>query len=414
MMAVPSSNLWSFLELLARRKRLILSVIVLVTVLAVVVSLVLPRWYTATALLLPPKNISVPVNDVNNWSEALSLTSGLNLPMRATPSDVYVRMLKSRAVASRVIDSFDLIARYGTGTFEETYQALMDHADIRVSEEGLLTVAVEDWEPKVAADIANAFVAELEIVSASIVADRIGKTRRFLTGRLEQVKAEVDSSRAALQEFQMKYRAVDFDEQTRLAIEQAIALKVKLAEVEYETHLSALTLGRDNVEMIKLNRRQNIIKNQLRQLENENADSSFFSLPVSDIPSLKGQFEVLYSRVEVAEALYQVLLEQSEQAKVKEYENLPSISVLDAARQPTLHSRPRRGLIVGLAFGLSVIFAVILAAGVEYVSRLKHTSPEDYGRLMLFVDAFVGWLPGVRRPSEASRTDVTVRDKGGL
>jgi uncharacterized protein involved in exopolysaccharide biosynthesis len=360
------------------------------------VSLVLPKWYTATALLLPPKTVSVPFSNLSDWSEALSLTAGLNLPVRATPSDIYYRMLKSRAVTSRVIETFDLAERYDADNYEETYLALMEYARISVSEEGLIQIAVEDKDPNVAADIANSFVEELENVSSGIVSDRISKTREFLSERLEQVKSELDSSRAQLEEFQMKHKAVDFDEQTRLAIERAAALKVNLAEVEFEARLSALTLGKDNVEMVKLNRKREIIQDQLRQLETENSDSSFFSLPVAAIPSLRGEYESLFSKVEVAEALYSVLLEQNEQAKVREYENLPSVSVLDPARPPTMRSWPQRSLIVGVSAGLSVIFAIFLAAVMEYFSRLRHTNPEDYEKLMHFVDAFFGWLPGVK------------------
>lgn len=398
-----SNNFWLMLEMMTRRKKLIISVVLTVTFLSVVVAFVLPKWYRASALLLPPKSVSIPVSAVAGWSEAISVTGGLNLPERVTPSDIYVRILKSKTVVSRVVERFELTARYKTNSFEATYLAVMDHADIKVSEEGLLIVAFEDKDPQLAADIANAFVEELERAAAMVVSDRIEKTRKFLSGRLEQVKEELDSSRQALEAFQTKYKTVDFGEQTRLAIEQAAALKVKLAEVEFQIRFTALNLGKDNVELVKLESRRDIIKKQLRQLETENTDSSFFSLPVSSIPSLRGQYEMLYSRVRVAEALYQMVLSQTEQAKVKEYESLPSVSVLDKAQPPTLKSRPRRGLIVGLSFGLSVIFAIFLGAGVEYLARLRETSPADHGRLMMFVDSFFGWLPGVKKPGKAAR-----------
>ncbi len=413
-MTMPASNnFWLFLELLATRKRLIISVVVLVTILSAIVSFLLPKWYTANALLLPPKNVSIPTSGESNWSEVLSVTSGLNLPVRATPSDIYVRMMKSGAVTSRIIDRFDLADRYETVNFEKTRLTLMSHVDIRVSDEGLLVVSVEDREPQIAADIANAFIEELEHVSSEIVADRISKTRDFLSGRLGQVRMELDSSREELKEFQMKYKAVDFDEQTRLAVEQAIALKVQLAELEFETRVSGLTLNKDNTELVRLDRRRNIVKNQLRQLETETPDSSFFSRPGASIPSLKGEYEILYSRVRVAEALYLVLLEQNEQSKVKEYDNLPTVSVLDTARAPSLRSYPQRTLIVGASFSLAIIFAIFLAGGVEYLSRMRHSNPEDYNRLMAFVNAFFGWLPGVgkvQRSTHKQSTDNTQRE----
>ncbi len=397
-----SNNFWLFLELLAKRRRLIFTIIVLATVVSIIVSLVLPKWYSATALLLPPKNLSTPIGEMSDWSQIVSVTGGLELPVRATPSDVYIRMLKSRTITSRIMERFDLFERYETGNWEETYLALESHAVMHVSDEGLLVISVEDKDPQAAADIANAFVEELENVNAEIVAERINQTRDFLEGRLEQVKQEMDSSRKALENFQMKYRAVDFDEQTRLAIDQAAALKIMLAEIDLEISMKAFMLGKDNVELMGHQRKREMIKKQLSDLENSNPDSSFFSLPVSKIPSLRGQYEMLFSRVQVAEALYQVLLEQSEKAKIKEFEKMPTISVLDAAKPATLKSRPQRTIIVATTLSLSVFFAIFIAALLEYFAKLRESSPDDYGRLMMFVEAFFGWLPGVKKTKRSS------------
>lgn len=395
-------NLWLFLELLARRKRLIFSIIIVATLGSAIVSLLLPKWFRATAVILPPKNLSVPIEEMSSWSDVMSVTAGLNLPVRATPSDVYARMLRSRTITSRVMDKFGLMERYGESNYEEAYQALMDHADFYVSDEGLLVVSVEDRDPQTAADMANTFVDQLDSVNIEIVSERVNQTKHFLSDRLLQVKAELDTARDSLEAFQMKHRAVDFDEQTRLAIDQAAALKVTLAEVELKLRMGELTLGKNNAELIELEHQRTIVLQQLQQLEMVNADSSFFSLPVAAIPSLKGQYEVLYSRVEVAEALYQVLLEQSEKAKIKEYEKMPTISVLDRAKPPTLKSWPQRSIIVATTFGLSIIFAIFLAAVVDYFARIRDRSPEDYERLMFFVSAYFGWLPGVGKSKKGT------------
>jgi len=146
-----------------------------------------------------------------------------------------------------------------------------------------------------------------------------------------------------------------------------------------------------------LRRRRELVREQLVQLEENNPDSSFFSLPVASIPTLRGQYEEFYSRVRVGESLYRILLEQLEQVKIQENEKTPTISILDRARPPDTKSKPKRTMIVGGTFGLSVIFAVFVAAFLEYLVRLKQRSPEDYVRARYFIDAFFGWLPGVKK-----------------
>ncbi|MFQ5453970.1 MAG: Wzz/FepE/Etk N-terminal domain-containing protein, partial [Candidatus Zixiibacteriota bacterium] len=79
-----SQNLWLFIEVLAKRRNLIVTIITIATILAIGISFILPEWYTAKALLLPPKNISTSITGLGNISEAVSITSGLNLPILAT------------------------------------------------------------------------------------------------------------------------------------------------------------------------------------------------------------------------------------------------------------------------------------------------------------------------------------------
>ncbi len=396
----PTNNLWLFLELLARRRSLIFLIVIVATLASVIVSLVVPVWYRATTVLLPPKDISVPAAGLNNLSELFSATTGLNLPVQATQSDLLVRMMKSKTITTRIMDRFDLKERYGARNFEEAYLTLMELSSFRVSDEGLLEVSFEDRDPQVAADVTNAFVDELDRLNREISSERTKQTREFLENRFEQATAEVDSARAAFQAFQLEYKAVDFDQQTRVTMEQAIQLKVALTEVDLKLKVNEATLGRDNTELVDLRRRRDIIRRQLRQLEETNVDSSFFSMPVSAIPELKGQWQVFYSRVKVADALYQVLLEQLERVKIKQFQNMPTISVLDPADPPVIKSRPQRRIIVLGTFGLSLIFSILLAAVLEYFVRLKDSDPDDYQRAMLFINAFLGWLPGIKKRSQ--------------
>lgn len=401
-METQGNNLWLFLELLAKRRGLIFGIVLLAVVVAVIVSLALPKWYEAEALLLPPKDVSSTIEGLSRLEEVVSVTRGLNLPVMVTPSDVYARILRSRTIADRIIEQFSLKDRYETATQVETHLSLIRHTRFTVTDEGLLSVVVEDKEPQVAADMANAFVDEVSRVNQEIVFARARQNREFIDSRLTSVRIELDSARAALQRFQQTYRTVDFDEQTRLAIEQASQLKIDLARVELDLQLAERQLGKNNPELLEKRQRRDILQSQLNELEIGGVDSSFFSLPVASIPALRGQYEMLYSRVRVSESLYNILLEQLEQAKIQESQQSPTISVLDRASVPEIKSRPKRTLIVGGTFVFALIFAIIIAAILEYLARLRDHRPEDYQRAMFVINAFFGWIPGFgRRGSRA-------------
>lgn len=396
-----STNLWLLMEVMTRRRTLILSIVIVATLAAVVVSLILPKYYLANALLLPPKDVSIPVAGIGRISEVVSVTKGLNLPVLVTTSDVYRRMLMSRRITDGIMDQFQLVERYGARNRDEAYLALMEYAEFSVTDEGLLNISVEDRDPVVAAEMVNSFVERLDRVNREISTSRARQNRVFIQNRLAQVATELDSARSAFEAFQTTNKTIDFTQQIRLAVDQAIELKIKLGEIDLDLAMLRSKLGEDNAELQDRLRRRQTVAEQLNRLESTNTDSSFFSLPISAIPKLKGQYEVLYSRVRVNEGLYTTLLGQLEQAKIQENEEMPTITILDRAVPPEMRSRPKRTIIVLLAFGLSLIGSLLLAAWLEYLLRLKTQSPEDYNRVSQFLNAFLGWLPGVGKPNKS-------------
>ncbi len=391
------NNFILLLDLLSRRSRFIMVFVAVATLAAIIISLVLPKWYKATALLLPPKNITVPLGGLTEFADAASVTSGLDLPIMVTSSDIFARMLKSRTISEAILKKFNLYERYDTYNFDEAYEVLMNNADFKVTAEGLLSVSIEDKDPQIAADLTNAFVEELDLVNREIASKRAKHNRSFIEERLAQVKAELDSARSNFEEFQVKNKSVDFDQQTKLVTERAVALKVKQAETDLELEMASLELGQDNSKIVELKRKKKFISDQIEQLETENPDNSYFSVPISKIPTLRGQYEMLYSQVRVNETLYELLLEQREQAKIQVNENSPTLSVLDPARAPSIRSQPQRTLIVLGTFGFSLMVAILGSATADYFARMRQNSPEQYQSVNMFLISYLGWLPGMRK-----------------
>ncbi|MEW5795598.1 MAG: Wzz/FepE/Etk N-terminal domain-containing protein [Candidatus Zixiibacteriota bacterium] len=391
------SNLWVFLELLARRRGLIFTLILIVTIAAVIVSLILPEWYTATALLLPPPDESTR-GGLSELTEIATYTGGIRLPGLVTPNDVYARMLRSRRVSDKIIEKFQLMERYGASNTTAVYLILDDHTSVGVTDEGLLSISVEDRDPQVAADMATAYVQELVDLNRQLLSTSAREKREFIEARLAEVRAQLDSARQQLELFQIEYRSVNLDEQARMALNQAVELKVDQANLELDISMNRRVLGDQHPSLVEKRERLKLINQQLAALEWGGVrDSSFFSVPISAIPGLKGRFESLYARVRVSESLYQTLLELYEQARIQEQENSPTIAVLDWPRVPDVRSRPQRTIIVLAAFICALIGSIFLGAWLEFVARMKEKQPQDYARLMAFAGAFFGWLPGFRR-----------------
>lgn len=390
----PSHNVWLFLETIARRRGLIFTIVILATVVAVIVSLLLPKWYSATALLLPAPE-EPGGSGLAELTQVALFTRDAHFPGMITTNDIYARMLKSRRIQDKIIEQFDLKTRYGTSNMTGTYEALESRTTVRVTDEGMLQISVEDRDPQVAADMATAFVERLVQLNKELLSASAKENRQFIQERLDDVTAQLDSARADLERFQMANRAVNFDDQTELALDRAVGLKIAQANLELEIEMNRQVMGEKNPDLVAQKKRLSLINEQLDKLEWGGDDSSFFSLPVSAVPGLRGQYESLYTRVKVHESLYQTLLDLLEKARIQEQERSPSIAVLDWPTVPDIRSRPQRSLIVGATFICALIFALLLAVLLEYLRRMRESRPEDYNRLLFFVNAFFGWLPGV-------------------
>ncbi len=399
----PTTNFWKSLDMLARRRSLVITMVMLAMIGSIAVSLWLPSWYSSEVLLLPPKEISMPVTGTAQMAELVSMTQGLDLPLMVTVTHVYSRVLKSRNISYKIIEQFDLRNRYKADNMTETYLALMEHTIFEVTPEGLLSITVEDKEATTAAEMANAYIEQIDRLNQDIVRQRAKKNREFLKSRLITVTKELENSRQNLEDFQLANKAINFTEQTRLLIDQAIALKVSLSALDIEIEMGQELMRPDNPELLEKTRRREIIRSKLSDLETGTDDSSFFAVPISALPGLQGEYQDLYSRVRVNERLYRLLLEQNEQARINEAELTPVVSVLDSARPAEIRSRPQRTKIVAISVALATILAIFLAALIDYLARLKQSNVEDYNRLMRFLSAFLGWLPGISQRKQADR-----------
>jgi len=393
-------NLWKLLEVVALRLRFILIFVLSITLAAVVVSFLLPKWYQATTLALPPKEEGFNLGHSGSLEEMISLTSGLQLPIMATPSDIYARMLSSRTLAERVIKANDLDKYYDLVLGEDLYAKLQKRSRFRVTPEGLLEISFTDKSAAMAARIANSFAAELDGLSREIATSRARTAREFIENRLVIVSRELDSARMALKEFQDKYKAIDLDRQTQLAIESAVGLKVDLAKSEIELNVKEKSLSPNHPDLVLLRRRIEEIKKQINALETGGSSNSYLSLPISEVPLLKIKYAELTSQLLVSESLYKVLSEQYEQARIQEKIDAPTVSILDKAYPPELAIRPQKRIIVAVAFFISLILAVFLALFLNYLENLKLNSPENYKRARFFYSTFLGWLPGIKKASK--------------
>src|SRR6266853_3770448 len=99
-------SLLDLLIVLAKHKRIVLGVSLVVAIGAAITSFLLPNIYTGTTRILPPQQsasaASALLSQLGALGGLVSATGGASLGVR-NPNDLYVGMLKSRTVADNLI-----------------------------------------------------------------------------------------------------------------------------------------------------------------------------------------------------------------------------------------------------------------------------------------------------------------------
>jgi capsule polysaccharide export protein KpsE/RkpR len=351
--------------------------------------------YTATARVLPPK-------EPDSGLSALLTQSGGPLAGLAgsfvsgkTTSDLYVGMLKSRTVADVLIKKFDLKELYKKKYLEDVYKHLAKRINIKVSrKDQIISVSVEDKDPKRAADMANAYLDALDRINRTVNITEGQRKRIFLEKRLKETKDDLSRAEIALKEFQEKYGLVSIEEQAKVAIEGAAKIKgeIIVAQTELEV-LKQFGTERQN-EAVMLKSKIAELENQLKKIESSNpgipllkehkmmeGESNFY-IPFNELPALGMQLARLMREAKIQEKVFELVTSQYEMAQIEEAKDVNTIQVLDQAVPPDKKSSPKRALIVILSAVVAFFLSIFLAFFVEYIQRLKIEDKERYQQLV--------------------------------
>ncbi|MBW6511766.1 MAG: lipopolysaccharide biosynthesis protein [Desulfuromonadaceae bacterium] len=366
-------NLLEYLLVLAKNWRTIVAVCGVTFVLACGVTLLMPNIYTATTRIMPPSESKGGLASMLGGMSDLAALAGVSAG--GGSGDLYVAMLKSRSVSDAIIDRFDLMNVYEQDYRVKMYVKLSKLVDVSLGKkDGMIAVSVEDEKPERAADIANAFVEELQKLNLQLNLNSAGRQRVFLEQRLKLVKAELVKAEEALRDFQIANKAIKIDAQATATIEAFGRIKGEIASKEVELGVAQSFQTEQNFEVKALRESIAALKEQLRRLE-QSPDGKKVSgdvfIATADVPEIGLQYARLLRDFKIQETLFELLTRQYEMAKIEESKNTSTIQVLDQAVPPDRKSKPKRALMVLAVTFVAGFMAVLFAFIREYGGRMS-------------------------------------------
>ena len=266
-----------FVPVWAERKR-VLIISFVVGFLTLGVNFLLPKYYRANAVILPETD----KNKLSSMGSLAGLASlaGVNVsggdisrlyPVILTSESVLTEVLQRRYATERFKDSVNLVQYMELD--EGSTAKNLDEALIRLKslmavsldvKTNVVSASVEMREPRLAADVLNAALSEMDLFLREKRSTGATEQRKWIESRLVQVNAELRNAEEALKNFRDRNRRVTDSpelllEQERLSREVQIkgtidlelrkqAEIAKIDEIKQITTINVLDEGREPVK----------------------------------------------------------------------------------------------------------------------------------------------------------------------
>lgn len=360
-----NSAVWQKLMKVSKRRKVVLLNSTALFVLSVIVSLLLPKWYSSKAVIIASGRAPI---------DFLSMASGIplaDLGLGTVSEEIsnYVAILNSRAVRETVVHRFDLVNRYRAKDVEFALKELGQNVGVKVNQEGALEIEALDRDPVVARDMVRAFLEELNTVNYRLSSEKGKLTREFLERRVQENRDDLKRAEEDLRAFQKKYGIVELSSQVASTIEVYAQLYAQLIDAEMKLKLARATYPENDPRILQLQTLHGEMSQKLASLSTE-GESSRILLGFSRLPDRGLELVRLIREVETQKKIMEVLLPQYEQAKMDETKNIPTVQVIDPPVVALNKTYPRRTLIVISTTLMAVMFSVLYVLAEDKIRRV--------------------------------------------
>lgn len=416
-----------FLKILRARKMTVLLVLGMTVAVALILSLALPKKYTATAAVVIDLKSPDPILGV-------MLGTGLNASYMATQVDI----ITSERVARRVVRQLKLDENPqlrsdwmddtgGQGDFEAWVATLLSqHLDVRPSRDSnVVSISYKAPDPRFAAALANSFAQSFIDTSVELRVDPAKQYSGFFEARAKDLRLSLEAAQSKLSEYQREKGILISDE--RLDIEnqrlneltsQVVQLQAMAAEstsrsAQARTSADQLQdvinnpvvaglradLSRQQAKLEELNAKLGQAHPQVMELSanidelkkrvegetrrvsssvgiNNTITSSRLAearssieaqrIKVAKMKSQRDDAAALIKDVEAAQRAYDAVAQRLTQSSIESQTSQTNIAMLTAATVPSMPSSPK----IVLNTVVAVVFGSLLAVGIALLREL--------------------------------------------
>jgi uncharacterized protein involved in exopolysaccharide biosynthesis len=214
-----------------RRWRVVAGTTLLVVLLALGVALLRPERYTATVVMLPPQDQGGGRGDMIARQLASAGLPGVGAGGGSNNQRLITALARSRSLSDSLVAR--VVGPNGNrGTAADIREMLGRYTEIESKPEGSLAVEVSGRDPRLAAQVANAFPPLINAMSARVGVEAAMQRQQFLETQLRRAREALERSEQRLVAFQKQRNAPELQEQARRTVDAAAELQRQITAQE--------------------------------------------------------------------------------------------------------------------------------------------------------------------------------------
>jgi tyrosine-protein kinase Etk/Wzc len=348
-------SLLDLLQVVLDNLKLLILVPLAAGLLALGITFLIPPTFTATTKFMPPQQQQSAATAMLQNLGALGGLAGATGALK-NPTDQYIALAKSRTVQDALVARFKLGERYEEEFKQDARKQLEKNTAITGGKDGLITIDMDDKEPAVAAQIANAYVEELGKLLNRLAVTEAQQRRVFFEKQLVTAKDNLIKAEVGLKSSGVNSSALKASPQA--AVEGLARLKASIAVQEVKLASMRGYLTESSPDFKQAQTELFAFRAQLARAEKEEPVSS------SDSDYISRFREFKYN-----ETLFELFAKQYEMARVDESREGAVIQVVDLAVAPERKSKPKKAIIA-----LIVLLSTFVILLVAVVVRRKYSA----------------------------------------
>ncbi len=370
------------------------------TLAAFLLSYTIADRYDATALVLvKPYAYSTIASNKNTKDQLLSFPVGGGLPKAEIPSNTYVEIIRSPAIAEKVVQSLKLgeqadadatsesagdqfraylkrqlrsfkyfalpLIKYGrlmdppsgVEIARDNYERSISLNPIKDAYQFTITYTADD--PLQAARVANATADLFVEFMGEMNMGEVESTLAFLKERLDDSESRLLLASEALRKFKEANKMIAYTEETEAEIRLVADLQATLERTDAK--LAGLR-QQYTAQSMKVLGMQSERDRLVQALEQRKKSSRL-------LPEKESQLERLKLQLRVADEIFQLEGKEYEDVKLRTKSGNAEVRVVARAIPPHYPSGPVKAKYAAIAFAMSLLLGVLIACLIEYAKN---------------------------------------------